>query len=81
MINWFKLYFICIIYDKYTSNTEYHNNTTTIQSVSRKSILFKGMKGHKEKELIRLSFWFKTSKRGGHGLKSYLIYCESQGSN
>ena len=29
--NWFKLYFICIIYDKYTNNTEYDYNTTTIQ--------------------------------------------------
>ena len=28
---WFKLYFICIIYDKYTNNTEYNINTTTIQ--------------------------------------------------
>ena len=28
---WFKLYFICIIYDKYTNNTEYDYNTTTIQ--------------------------------------------------
>ena len=30
-IYWFKLYIICIIYDKYTSNTEYDYNTTTIQ--------------------------------------------------
>ena len=28
---WFKLYFICIIYDKFTNNTEYDYNTTTIQ--------------------------------------------------
>ena len=28
---WFKLYFICIIYDKYTNNTEYKYNTSTIQ--------------------------------------------------
>ena len=35
---WFKLYFICIIYDKYTNNTEYNYNTTTIQmGFSRKS--------------------------------------------
>ena len=27
---WFKLYFICIIYDKYTNNTECDYNTTTI---------------------------------------------------
>ena len=26
-----KLYFICIIYDKYTNNTEYDYNTATIQ--------------------------------------------------
>ena len=29
--NWFKLYFICIIYDKFTNNAEYDYNTTTIQ--------------------------------------------------
>ena len=29
--SWFKLYFICKIYDNYTSNTEYDYNTTTIQ--------------------------------------------------
>ena len=29
--SWFKLYFICIIYDKYTNNIEYDYNTTTIQ--------------------------------------------------
>ena len=28
---WFRLYFICILYDKYTSNTESDYNTTTIQ--------------------------------------------------
>ena len=28
---WFKLYFICTIYDKYTNNTEYDYNTTIIQ--------------------------------------------------
>ena len=28
---WFKLYFICIIYDKYTNNTVYDYNTITIQ--------------------------------------------------
>ena len=28
---WFKLYFICIIYDKYTNNTVYDYKTTTIQ--------------------------------------------------
>ena len=31
VVYWFKLYFICIIYDKYTNNTEYDYNTTTIQ--------------------------------------------------
>ena len=31
ILSWFKLYFICIIYDKYTNNTEYDYNTTTIQ--------------------------------------------------
>ena len=37
-INWFKLYFICIIYDKYTNNTVYDYNTITIQmGVRRKS--------------------------------------------
>ena len=29
--SWFKLYFIRIIYDKYTSNTVYDYNTITIQ--------------------------------------------------
>ena len=28
---WFKLYFICIIYDKYTNNTVYDYNTITLQ--------------------------------------------------
>ena len=28
---WFKLYFICIIYDKYTNSTQYNYDTTTIQ--------------------------------------------------
>ena len=31
LLIWFKLYFICLIYDKYTNNTEYDYNTTTIQ--------------------------------------------------
>ena len=31
MGDWLKLYFICIIYDKYTNNTECDYNTTTIQ--------------------------------------------------
>ena len=29
--NWFKLYLICIIHDKYTNNTVYDYNTITIQ--------------------------------------------------
>ena len=40
-IVWSKLNFICIIYDKYTNNTEYDYNTPTIQmGFSRKSQLF-----------------------------------------
>ena len=65
---WFKLYFICIIYDKYTNNTEYDYNTTTIQMVFRKS------------QMTYLNLYPKSS----HNLYMYyhvviVIYVENNG--
>ena len=49
LVLWFKLYFICIIYDKYTNNTVYDYNTTTIQMGFRR----------KSNDLYYLFLYFK----------------------